>query len=81
MVSHHGDNPRVSRLRLSGGQIRQYYDDQLNNPKGIAVHPRTHRVYVADTGNHRIKILNNDLTVNVNQPPFGTEGDGVQGTT
>ena len=34
------------------------------------------RVYVADTGNHRIKILNNDLTVN--QPPFGTEGDGEE---
>ena len=33
-------------------------------------------MYVADTGNHRIKILNNDLTVN--QPPFGTEGDGEQ---
>ena len=42
MVGRHGDNPRVSRLRLSGGEIRRY-DDQLNNPKGIAVHPRTHR--------------------------------------
>ena len=77
VVDRHGDNPRVSRLRLSGGQIRQY-DDQLNNPKGIAIHPRTHRVYVADTDNHSIRILNNDLTVNVNQPPFGTEGDGEQ---
>ena len=35
-------------------------------------------MYVADTGNHKIRILNNDLTVNVNQPPFGTEGDGEQ---
>ena len=33
-------------------------------------------MYVADTGNHRINFLNNDLTVN--QPPFGTEGDGEQ---
>ena len=35
-------------------------------------------MYVADTDNHSIRILNNDLTVNVNQPPFGTEGDGEQ---
>ena len=29
----------------------------FKSPVGIAVHPRTHRVYVADTGNHRIRFL------------------------
>ena len=33
----------------------------FKSPVGIAVHPRTHRVYVADTGNHRIKILDENL--------------------
>ena len=33
----------------------------FKSPVGIAVHPRTHRVYVANTGNHRIKILDENL--------------------
>ena len=35
---------------------------QFNCPAGIAVHPHTHKVYVADTGRHRIQVLNSDLT-------------------
>ena len=34
---------------------------EFKSPVGIAVHPRTHRVYVADTGNHRIMILDENL--------------------
>ena len=33
----------------------------FKSPVGIAVHPRTHRVYVGDTGNHRIQILDGNL--------------------
>ena len=33
----------------------------FKSPVGIVVHPRTHRVYVADTGNHRIQILDENL--------------------
>ena len=34
---------------------------QFRDPAAIAVHPVTGRVYVADTGNHRIKVLNDNL--------------------
>ena len=42
---------------------------QLNTPEGIAVHPVTGSVYVADTGNNKIKILDVDLTHLRNYPP------------
>ena len=35
--------------------------DGVQNGIGIAVHPVTGRVYVADTGNHRIQILDENL--------------------
>ena len=44
---------------------------QFNSPVGIAVHPHTHKVYVADTGNHRIQVLNSDLT---HSSSFGSGG-------
>ena len=33
----------------------------FKSPVGIAVHPVTRRVYVADTGKHRIQILDENL--------------------
>ena len=48
---------------------------QLNTPEGIAVHPVTGSVYVADTDNNKIKILDVDLTHLRNYPPH--EGDDV----
>ena len=44
---------------------------QFSYPRGIAVHPHTHKVYVTDTWNHRIQILNSDLTYSSS---FGTKG-------
>ena len=35
---------------------------QLNHPRGIAVHPTTGQIFVADGGNNRIQVFNNDLT-------------------
>ena len=35
---------------------------EFKRPTGIAVHPHNAKVYVADTDNHRIQILNSDLT-------------------
>ena len=45
----------------------------FKSPVGIAVHPVTGRVYVADTGNHRIQILNENLNFIGN---FGERGIG-----
>ena len=44
---------------------------QFYEPIGIAVHPHTHTVYVADKGNHRIQVLNSDLTYSSS---FGKKG-------
>ena len=35
---------------------------QFNYPRGIAVHPTTGHIFVADSLNHRIQVFNNDLT-------------------
>ena len=35
---------------------------QFTSPRGITVHPHTHKVYIADTNEHRIQVLNSDLT-------------------
>ena len=35
----------------------------FKSPVSIAVHPTTHRVCVADTGNHRIQILDENLGI------------------
>ena len=44
---------------------------QFQGPLGIAVHPRTHKVYVADQVNDRIQVLNSDLTYSSS---FGSKG-------
>ena len=38
-------------------------NNQFRFPKGIAINTVTGRVYVADTGNHRIKVLDEDLNI------------------
>ena len=57
----------VRKFTLSGEFIKAVGREgsnplEFNCPTGIAVHPHTAKVYVADTDNHRIQILNSDLT-------------------
>ena len=44
---------------------------EFNEPRGIAVDTISQKIYVADTSNHRIQVLNNDLTIS---HQFGGEG-------
>ena len=44
---------------------------QFNTPSGIAISPITGQVYIADINNHRIQVLNPDLTFSHS---FGSEG-------
>ena len=44
---------------------------QFNIPCGIAISPITGQVFIADYGNHRIQVLNHDLTFSHS---FGSEG-------
>ena len=46
---------------------------EFNEPLGIAIHPLNNKVYVADNLNHRIQILNPDLTFS---STFGSRGKG-----
>ena len=60
---------RFSKYTQAGELVKRIPDDgvagdgnlQFRNPAAIAVHPVTGRVYVADTGNNRIKALDADL--------------------
>ena len=44
---------------------------QFQLPVSVTVHPQTHKVYVADCYNHRIQVLNSDLTYSSS---FGRQG-------
>ena len=45
---------------------------EFKSPLGIGIHPHTKKVYVADSGNHRIQILKPDLTFSSS---FGSKGN------
>ena len=47
---------QLAVVRVGGGQL------QFNTPRGIAVHPTTGLVFVADSYNNRIQVFNSDLT-------------------
>ena len=46
---------------------------EFNQPIGVAIHPFNKRVYIADSHNHRLQILNPDLTL---YSSFGSHGSG-----
>ena len=63
-------NHRIKALDADLNSIRQLPahgvvpgdgNNQFRFPKGIAINTVTGRVYVADTGNHRIKVLDEDF--------------------
>ena len=73
------NNHRIQQFSFMGDFIRtcgRYGSRslQFKFPRDVAVHPHTHKVYVADWGNNRIQILNSDLTY------FGRFGRGGFGT-
>ena len=69
-------NHRIQKFASDGAFItatvtsKEFY---FQHPAGIAIHPSSKRVYVADNNNHCIKILNPDLTLSSS---FGHEGSG-----
>ena len=46
---------------------------QFSLPVGIAVHPHSNKMYITEDGNHRVQILNEDLTF---YRTFGSRGPG-----
>ena len=63
------DEHRLQKLTFDGVCVRSVGSSkrggapvQFNHPKGIAVHPTTGLVFVADSGNNRIQVLNSNFT-------------------
>ena len=47
---------------------------QFNTPRGIAVLPTTGQIFIADTSNHRIQVLNNNFTYSHSFGKNGSSG-------
>ena len=47
------------------------FNSSFRGPRGIAVHPHSKKIYIIDTHNHRVQILNSDLTL---CSSFGSHG-------
>ena len=69
-------NSRIQKFTTDGKFITvvgkggsQYLE--FNLTRGIAIHPYNKKIYIADNGNHRIQILNPDLTFSSS---FGSKG-------
>lgn len=63
------DSHRLYELSMDGGPIRSYGGSEWGNnqssfnyPSGIAVHPTTRQIFVADQSNNRVQVLNDDFT-------------------
>lgn len=62
------DNNGIHKVNLDG---RRKTAKKISQPHGIAVSPKSGRVYVAETGSHCIKVLTPDLA---NFDSFGSNG-------
>ena len=70
------DNNSIQKINMDGYLIASVGEWgsrplQFNVPDGIAISPITGQVCIADNGNHRIQVLNPDLTFSRS---FGSEG-------
>ena len=61
------ENHRIQKISMNGDRVASVGGygsgrQQFNFPVGIAISPITGQVYIADSGNDRIQVLNPDLT-------------------
>ena len=61
------ENHRIQKISMDGDRVASVGGwgsgrRPFNNPDGIAISPITGQVYIADSGNYRIQVLNPDLT-------------------
>ena len=86
-ISHDGyilvtDSHRLQKLTFEGDCVKSVGSSkkgngplQFNIPIGITVHPTTGQIFIADTSNHRIQVLNKDLTYSHS---FGKRGSSPE---
>ena len=70
------DKHKIQKISMDGDRVasvggRGSGQQQFNEPNGIAISPITGQVYIADRNNHRIQVLNPDLTFSRS---FGKKG-------
>ena len=83
-ISHDGhilvtDEHRLQKLTFEGDCVKSVGSSktgngplQFNIPRGITVHPTTGQIFIADTFNHRIQVLNKDLTYSHSFGQYGS---------
>ena len=83
-ISHDGhilvtDNHRLQKLTFEGDCVKSVGSSktgngplQFNTPIGITVHPTTGQIFIADASNHRIQVLNKDLTYSHSFGQYGS---------
>ena len=76
------DNHRIQKLTFEGDCVKSVGSSetgngplQFNIPIGITVHPTTGQIFIADMNNHRVQVLNKDLTYSHS---FGKEGSSPE---
>ena len=76
------DHHRLQKLTFEGDCVKSVGSGekgngplQFNIPIGITVHPTTGQIFIADNGNHRIQVLNKDLTYSYS---FGKKGSSPE---
>ena len=86
-ISHDGqilatDNHRLQKLTFEGDCVKSVGSSETGNgplqfsyPIGITVHPTTGQIFIADTFNHRIQVLDKDLTYSRS---FGMKGSSPE---
>ena len=76
------DEHRLQKLTFEGDCVKSVGSSERGNgplqfhtPRGITAHPTTGQIFIADTDNHRIQVLNNDLTYSHS---FGKSGSSPE---
>ena len=76
------DEHRLQKLTFEGDCVKSVGNSEKGNgplqfsyPMGITVHPTTGQIFIADMNNHRIQVLNKDLTYSHS---FGKEGSSPE---
>ena len=67
------DGLLIIKVGKKGHKALEFY-----SPVGLAVHPHSWKVYVADNGNHRVQVLNPDFTFSHTFGEYGTGNDQLQ---
>ena len=86
-ISHNGhilvtDDHRLQKLTFEGHCVKSVGSSktgncplQFDDPRGITVHPTTGQIFITDRNNHRIQVLNKDLTYSHSFGQYGSSSE------